>query len=223
MRKIISRLEKRFGRKEWWPSGRFPDKRWEICVGAVLTQNTNWRNVEKALQHMKEKKILSYKDIMEISMKELENAVRPSGFYKQKAKRLKALAMMMHEMGGMDAFAKDVSREQLLSVNGIGNETADSMLLYALGRKEFVVDAYTKRVFSRVGILNGNESYMEIKVMFEKEIPPEDYAQMHAWIVKLAKAYCQKVPSCGGCPLQDVCDFGRSHRATLFADFARRR
>jgi|SRR3989344_96423 len=205
--KIIKIMEWHYGSCEWWPHGKFPDKGWEICAGAILTQSTSWKNVEKALDLMKEKRLTSYESILNSTIIDVERAVRPSGFFRQKASRLKTLAGFIAEMGGMDAFQKNVTREQLLSINGIGSETADSILLYALDRKEFVVDAYTRRIFSRIGLLDEKDDYMKIKHMFEITVPEDMYKNVHGWIVELAKTHCRKNPLCVKCPLKNECRY----------------
>ena len=155
-----SNWEKKNNRKlqNWWPvSGRFDPKELEIVVGAILTQNTNWRNVEKAIENMKSGGLVNAKAITNCETKKLQEIIRPAGFFTQKSKRLKEICRFMQEFRG--DFYKDATREQLLEINGIGRETADSILLYACDKKEFVVDAYTKRLLSRYGVLPKDAKY----------------------------------------------------------------
>lgn len=210
-----------FGKQDWWPcSGSFSPPEWEICVGAVLTQNTNWTNVEKALENMKRAGKTDIMDLLGMKSMELEKLVRPSGFYKQKAERLKILADFVAGFGGFRGFAEKIEREHLLKVKGIGPETADSILLYAVGRPVFVIDAYTRRVFGRLGNIRGLESpaaktkgkkqpfgYEEWRNFFESDLPKdaELYKEFHALVVELAKRHCRKRPECEGCPLNKGC------------------
>ncbi|HDH01549.1 MAG TPA: endonuclease III domain-containing protein, partial [Nitrospirae bacterium] len=157
---IYSRLFSTFGRQHWWP-GNGP---FEVMVGAILTQNTNWGNVERAIKNLKQAKALTPAAIHEMSHERLAGLIRPAGYFNIKAKRLKAFIefFINHYSGRVSKMRKvdtKTLRRELLSVNGIGPETADSMLLYALDRPVFVIDAYTKRVLSRHGIMDGSESY----------------------------------------------------------------
>ena len=150
---VYDMLLQHYGRQEWWPvKGKFEPREFEVCVGAILTQNTNWNNVEKALRLLEKNNFVSPEKISSADTNELEAAIKPSGFYRQKAERLKAFSGFIVESGGFKKFSEKITREQLLSMKGIGPETADSILLYALGRTYFVIDAYTKRIFSRFGI-----------------------------------------------------------------------
>lgn len=215
-----------FGSQNWWPmEGGFEPKEWEVCLGAILTQNTNWKNVERALENLKKRNIISPLDIIKIGKEKLAGLIKPSGYYNQKAIRLKGFADFVLGFGGFRQFSKGVSREDLLKVRGIGPETCDSILLYALGRPYFVVDAYTRRVFFRLGILkepesltaknnrkkpsSGNLDYEKIRMFFEKEIPKDTslYREYHALIVELGKRFCRNEPLCRGCPLKKICKF----------------
>lgn len=196
VRKIYNMLLKKYGKKQtgdlsfadWWPmSGKFKPKELEICVGAILTQNTNWKNVEKALENLIKAKMLSAEKIASANLSLLEELVRPSGFYKQKAKRLKEFCRFVVDFDG--DFYKNVTREQLLKLNGIGRETADSILLYACSKPVFIIDAYTRRLFSQLGLITGNENYDELRKMFEERLPRdvELYKEFHALIVEHEK------------------------------------
>lgn len=195
-----------FGKQGWWPmQNGFLPREWEVEVGAVLTQNTSWKNVEAALKNLKENGIVSRNDVLRISEKKLANLIRPSGYYNQKSKKLKALAR----------FSGDVTRENLLGIWGIGRETADSILLYAYGKPYFVVDAYTVRIFSRLGLIEKKWGYERIREFFEKNIPrdPDIYKEYHALIVELGKNVCRKKPLCGECPLGNGC--GKTKRKKI--------
>ncbi|MFH0974876.1 MAG: endonuclease III domain-containing protein [Spirochaetota bacterium] len=216
--KIYGSLFKLYGPQGWWPllclsksdkneqnnfskgyhSGDYSypknnSQRFEICAGAILTQNTAWLNVEKALINLYKQDLLNAKSISNINIEKLKEHIRPAGYYNQKAVYLKELAVFYLSLKG-----KTPSRDLLLSVKGIGPETADSMLLYAFNQPEFVVDAYTKRMFSHLGFFDKNAKYNEIKEMFEKNLPKETilYQEYHALIVQHAKNnYSRKVKS----------------------------
>lgn len=204
---IYQKMLAHFGPREWWPvSNGFTPPEWEICVGAILTQNTNWRNVERALDNLKNEKMISPTDIKNIDKAALERLVRPSGYYRQKAERLRIFADFVLGFGSFPGFSKNVTREQLLDVKGLGPETVDSILLYALNRPVFVIDAYTKRIFSRLGFKDG-KNYEGWKRLFVSGLPKDAglYKEFHALLVELAKNYCKKKPLCSECPLQNEC------------------
>jgi endonuclease-3 related protein len=185
--KIYKMLLKKYGHQNWWPmSGQFVPKQFEVCVGAILTQNTNWRNVEKALENLIKAKKVSAESMAKTSLPLLEKLIRPSGFYRQKARRLKEFSKFVCDF---DGFYKNVTREQLLAVKGIGRETADSILLYACNKPYFVVDAYTRRLLSEMKLISGKEDYDEIRKMFEKNLPTDvnTYKEFHALIVEHGK------------------------------------
>jgi len=196
-----------YGYQGWWPvdegyhATKGTDPRDEIIIGAVLTQNTAWRNVEKALENLKRYGELSLEFIRQASAKELEELIKPSGFYRLKAQRLKHVA----EFFNPTDVVEKVSRERLLKVKGIGKETADAILLYAGGRLSFVIDTYTKRLFKRLYGLDG--SYEDLKSYVEENIPKDliIYKEFHALIDEHAKAYCKSTPRCGGCFLKNFC------------------
>jgi endonuclease-3 related protein len=196
-----------YGYQGWWPvdegyhATKDTDPRDEIIIGAVLTQNTAWRNVEKALENLKKYGELSLEFIRHVSTKELEELIRPSGFYRLKAQRLKHIA----EFFNPTDVVEKVSREELLKVKGIGKETADAILLYAGGRLSFVIDAYTKRLFKRLYGLDGG--YEDLKTYVEENIPKDltIYKEFHALIDEHAKKYCKSTPRCGGCFLKNFC------------------
>lgn len=222
--KIYKKLLKCFGPQGWWPiAGVYnPEKKsfssgekFEIMAGAILTQNTAWHNVEKALANLRKANSLDINKISKINLKKLQRLIKPSGFYKQKAKRLKSFTNSIRRAGPIE----NLTREYLLSLNGIGPETADSILLYALEKPYFVVDAYTRRMVNRLGIING-EDYNDIQIFFEKNIPKKTgiYKEYHAMIVELAKNFCRAKPDCGSCPLSGDCAYGKKEKLCFVRD-----
>jgi len=180
----------------------------EISLGAILTQNTNWTNVEKAIANLKREKVLSPDAILNLPDHELERLIRPAGFYRQKAKRLKTFLTFLQKnyMGNFTNTAPvptQILRDQLLAINGIGPETADSILLYAMERHVFVVDAYTRRFLSRHNMINEKASYDHIQTLFHQNLPFDStlFNEYHALIVKLGKIFCKTKPVCQNCPL----------------------
>jgi endonuclease III related protein len=202
---IFLRLYSVFGPQHWWPA----DSDFEVMVGAILTQNTNWSNVEKALLALKEKKLLTARRLDQLTLKKLAGLIKSAGYYNLKAARLKSfLKFFLNKYAGkiniMGAQELMVLRKQLLEVSGIGPETADSMLLYALNKPIFVVDAYTKRIFSRHGLVKEEAPYSEVQGIFMRNLKPDVklFNEYHALIVKLGKDYCRKQnPKCEVCPL----------------------
>jgi endonuclease-3 related protein len=210
MNKIIEiyhKLYRAFGPQHWWPG----DSPFEIAVGAILTQNTNWANVEKAIASLKNKRALSAKGIYEMKTEKLALFIRPAGYFNVKARRLKAfIHFLINEyhgsMGRMKNEKLDTLRTKLLNVHGIGPETADSILLYALDNPVFVIDAYTKRVLSRHSVINHDESYERIQDLFHETLKRDTglFNEYHALFVRLGKTYCRKKPLCDGCPLEGM-------------------
>ena len=201
--RIYKLLYAHFGPRNWWPA-RTP---FEVMVGAILTQNAAWVNVEKAISNLRKKRVLSARKINRINIKELQNLVRPSGFYKEKAKKLKAFVKFLLALSNVDSYKTKVFRKMLLDVKGIGPETADSILLYAFGRSVFVVDAYTRRIFERHGLVKRSATYGEIRDFFMKSLPKSArlFNEYHALIVETGKNYCKKKkPLCKICPLKVV-------------------
>ncbi|MBI4115835.1 MAG: endonuclease III domain-containing protein [Candidatus Omnitrophica bacterium] len=198
-------LRQEFGYRNWWPG----DTPFEVMVGAILTQNTAWTNVEKAIVNLKKEKVLTPEKLYKIPTKRLAKLIRPAGYFNVKTKRLKAFLGFFHkEYGGriktMSKEKLNRLRRSLLEVKGIGKETADSILLYALGKPIFVIDAYTKRVLSRHRYLKENEDYDSIQKVFMELLPRSSflYNDYHAQIVEVGKRYCKKVPHCERCPLK---------------------
>jgi endonuclease-3 related protein len=210
MNKIIEiyhKLYRAFGPQHWWPG----DSPFEIAVGAILTQNTNWANVEKAIASLKNKRALSAKGIHEMKTEKLALFIRPAGYFNVKARRLKAFIHFLindyhGSMGRMKNENLDTLRTKLLNVHGIGPETADSILLYALDNPVFVIDAYTKRALSRHSVINHDENYERIQDLFHETLKrdTELFNEYHALFVRLGKTYCRKKPLCDGCPLEGM-------------------
>jgi endonuclease-3 related protein len=208
LRKVYDRLRAHFGPAGWWP-GETP---FEVCLGAILTQNTSWTNVERALDALRRRRLLSFAKLRGLSPSRLAPLIRSSGYYNVKARRVRAfLDFLGRDYGGR---AEDLAGEQtqvlrakLLAVDGIGPETADSIVLYAAGQPLFVVDAYTRRIFTRLGLLSGDESYDGIQRFFMDRLPPNVplYNDFHAQVVRLGKDVCRPRPRCGGCPLHILC------------------
>jgi endonuclease III related protein len=196
----------RFGPQGWWPG----NTRFEVVVGAILTQNTSWTNVEKAIRNLKAARLLTPEKMHAVDCKTLSGLIRPAGYFNIKAARLKNFTSFLFRdcSGSLDRlFMKDPAtlRKTLLDVNGIGPETADSIMLYAGGKPEFVVDAYTKRIFSRHGLVSVDAGYDTVKAVFTENLPADTalFNEYHALIVKTAKDYCRtKKPLCGECPLK---------------------
>lgn len=187
---IYDTLLKNHGPQNWWPCRT--GNKFEICIGAILTQNTNWGNVEKAISNLIDAKAMRPEKIAKMDIRELQSLIRPSGFFRQKARRLKDFSAFVLTFGVMRNLLKNVTREQLLALNGIGPETADSILLYACERPYFVVDAYTRRVFTALGMIN-SEDYEHIRNYFESNLPKDTklYNEYHALIVRHAKDCCR--------------------------------
>lgn len=204
----FQRLQKFYGRQHWWPA----DDEFEVLVGALLTQNTAWRNVEKAIDEMKRQHLCDPVALAEAEVENLAQVIRSSGYYQQKARRLTSLARWYLEQGQLQALQKlntSCLRKKLLELPGIGDETADAMLLYAFMRPSFVIDNYTRRLLTRLGEGEGVESYSILQRWFMKQLPEdlELYQQYHALIVEHCKLHCRKLPACSGCPLNPVCDY----------------
>jgi len=186
-----SKLLNFYGKQNWWPINyHFKPREWEICIGAILTQNTNWKNVEKALAQLKNAKCISPQDTLYIRINCLQELIKSSGFYKQKSHRLKTLAACVISYGSFEKFKKGITREKLLALNGIGPETADSILVYVCNKPYFVIDAYTKRMCEKLNIkIKKNQKYEDYRNLFEKNIPRDTnlYKEFHALIVQWGK------------------------------------
>jgi endonuclease-3 related protein len=180
-------------------------------VGAILTQNTNWANVEKAINNLKAHGLLEPRALYKLDKDRLAMLIRPAGYYNIKAGRLRALLewLFTRYKGDLDALANvptESLRQQLLSISGIGPETADSILLYALDRPKFVVDAYTARIMARHGLIEPPFDYDQLQDLFHRHLPADLglYNEYHALLVRLGKQYCRPSPRCQGCPLEDI-------------------
>lgn len=202
------RLFDHYGEQGWWPA----ETDIEILVGAVLTQNTNWSNVEKALVNLKNRDVLSLDALFTIEQERLAELIRPSGYYNLKAGRLKNLISMIHHQyeGELELLVQDdlyAARENLLTVKGIGPETADCIMLYVCEKPFFVVDTYTHRVFSRHNLLEEETDYHTIQETFMDNVEhePQVFNEYHALIVQVGKDFCKKsTPQCDGCPLNGL-------------------
>jgi len=212
---VYHRLYAHFGPQHWWPHSR--GGAFEIIVGAILTQNTAWTNVEKALANLRRARWLTPGALHRAPTARLARLIRPSGYFNLKAKKLKAFTRFLfaeHRGRLAHLFALDSARlrEELLAVYGIGPETADSIILYAARQPIFVVDAYTRRVFARLGLARAEVSYDEWQALFMRNLPHAElmFNEYHALIVALGKQVCRKrVPRCGECPLRETCLTGR--------------
>ncbi len=205
IRSIYEALRGAFGTQDWWPS----ESAFETVVGAVLTQFTSWKNAELAIGSLRRRHALTPEGLAALGGEELEKLIRPSGFYRQKARTLKSLLATIGGFeGGLDAMLEGDAgrlRAELLATRGIGPETADAILLYAAGHPTFVVDAYTVRFAGRHGLLGGHASYDEVQNIFLEALPADVVVlgEFHALLVLLGKEYCRPEPRCAACPLRD--------------------
>jgi endonuclease-3 related protein len=218
---IYDRLWRHHGPQAWWPA----ETPFEVMVGAILTQAVAWTNVEKAIDNLKAARLLDPLRLHSMPAAELAPLLRPSGYYNAKARKLKALAVHLHDLyeGDVDRMLsrdRHVLREELLSIHGIGPETADSIILYAAGRPQFVVDAYTRRLLSRIGLVPAGISYVDLQAAFQSNLPRDTalYQEYHALIVQHGKSTCRKKPLCAGCVLLDICEFGQAGREPTSGD-----
>jgi len=193
-----------YGPQHWWPA-KTPT---EVIIGAILTQNTAWRNVERAIANLAAAKALNWKRLHEMDIEDLAELIRPAGTYKVKAKRLKSFIEWLWErfdgdLKRMFSVSLHSLREELLSVSGIGRETADAILLYAGQMPSFVVDAYTARILFRHGLIDDSADYDQIKELFESSLAEvvQYYNEYHALLVQIGKLHCRPKPKCEGCPL----------------------
>ncbi len=205
---IYHLLLDRFGHRMKW----FGESPIEIITGAILVQNTSWTNVEKALSNLKDADVLDIQSLLSISPDNLARLIYPSGFYNQKAARLKRFAHWWWDRCNdkpelLSDIPTETLRSELLGINGIGPETADCILLYVLQRGKFVVDNYTRRVMSRIGFVNMDVNYNDLQSLFEENITVDSdmYRDFHAQIIALAKSYCKVNPLCESCPITNHC------------------
>lgn len=205
---VYQALFQHYGAQGWWPA----DTPFEVMLGAVLTQNTAWRNVESAIRNLRQAGLLSVESILSCPDDTLARLLRPSGYFNVKTRRLKNLCCFLQQAGYRKTFkmATGDLRQALLAINGIGPETADDILLYAYERAVFVIDAYTRRLFSRLGLVSGNEGYEALRNHFESTLDSGAavYNEYHALIVWHAKEICRTKPLCQHCILRDGCRYG---------------
>ncbi len=205
---VYHRLLEAYGPQDWWPG----DSAFEVIVGAILTQSTAWANVEKALANLKAANALSLQAIQALSEEKLQTLIKPSGFYTGKAHKLKAFADMLFDRydGDLDRlFAEPLPelRRILLATHGIGPETADSIILYAASKPSFVIDAYTRRIFGRLGLRPESDAYADWQRLFSTALPTDAalFNEYHALIVRHGKTSCRAMPRCEGCRLRKMC------------------
>ena len=224
LKNIYNTLLKEYGTQRWWPttprgkekpvynSGPKNEQQiFEVMVGAILTQNTAWQNVEQAIVNINREKIMNPEKLNNLSKCFIAKTIRPSGYFNMKAQKLKNLAVFIvnNPIKIIKKLPANKLREKLLEVNGIGPETADSIILYAFNKPTFVIDAYTKRIFSRLGLCHESVSYDELQKLFTDKLPCEAelFNEYHALIVKHAKESCRKTPLCSECCIKEKCSF----------------
>lgn len=207
LKKIYDILYESFGPQDWWPG----DTPFEVIIGAILTQNTNWTNVEKAIANLKKANLLCLEKLHKLSPEKLAGMIRPAGYFNIKAKRLKSFLDWFFEeyhgkLKNLEGIPTSPLREELLSVNGIGPETADSILLYALDRPVFVVDAYTVRICLRHHLIDKDADYHRVQEIFESNLTGnvQLFNEYHALLVRLGKDFCKPTPRCEACPLNKL-------------------
>ena len=204
----------RHGLQGWWPA----ESAFEVIVGAVLVQNTAWTNVERAIANLREAGALDPNAILALAPAELGSMIRPAGYFNVKAKRLRHVVAWYREHGGTERlkfWSTARLRDSLLAVHGVGKETADDVLLYAFHRPVFVVDAYTRRIYERLGVAGGDADYEHLRALTEEALEKRtrDLNEWHALLVAHGKHTCRPKPRCGQCPLSDVCEFpGKASR-----------
>lgn len=210
---LYNALSEKFGEQHWWPAREGKDKALEICFGAILAQNTSWKNAEKAIAELHKEKMLDVEKIAKYNSKRLAMLIRSSGYHNQKARKLKEFCAHLLENYKGDLskmLGKQIPelRNELLSLNGIGNETADSIILYAAQKPVFVIDAYTKRIAERFGITD-EKDYLKLQEFFESRLKKNErlFNEFHALLVKFGKEFCRKKPECGECFLNKDCNY----------------
>ncbi len=206
---IYRRLYEAYGPQNWWPG----ETQFEVIVGAILTQQVSWNAVERAITALKDNGLMQPESLARASIERIALLIRPTVYYNQKAKKLKAFLKLLERryQGNLKELLTlplPELRAELLSVHGIGKETADSILLYAAGKPSFVVDAYTRRILARLGLIEGSEPYEKIRTLFMENLPAnvQLYNEYHALLVRHGKERCRKrSPRCDSCPLEDLC------------------
>lgn len=206
IKRVFRILDKRYNCKSWWPVIS-ENPFFEIIVGCILTQNTNWRNVEKVILNLKNENLLSPEAIIKTDNSKLKELIRTAGYYNQKVERLKEISRFLIKKKNLKNLTVEELRKELLSIKGIGPETADSIILYAFNKPSFIIDAYTKRIFSRLGIVSENISYDKLKELFERNLKKDVilYQRYHGCIVEHAKNICKKRPACQSCYIKNLC------------------
>ncbi len=195
-----------YGPQNWWPA----ETPFEVMIGAILTQNTAWTNVERAIAAMKAANLLDAARIVEADAALLAETIRPAGYFNVKARRLRHFCRFWLREGGLEGLRNRPTerlRQQLLAVHGVGPETADDMLLYGFERPVFVIDAYTRRIGSRLGLLDGDAPYESLRKQFEEALPKdvELFGEYHALLVRHAKQACRTAPRCDACAMREAC------------------
>jgi endonuclease-3 related protein len=205
--KIYQLLFDRFGPQHWWPG----ETQFEIITGAILTQNTNWTNVEKAIANLKSAHLLTPEKLFNLDTSQLAQLIRSAGYYNIKAKRLKNFLSWLFnnhagQLSNLENLDTSQLRTELLSITGIGRETADSILLYAFNREIFVVDAYTARVAIRHGLIGPDADYEQLRDLFQSNLPPNSklFNEYHALLVRVGKEFCRPKTACANCPLEKL-------------------
>ena len=204
---IYQLLFERFGPQHWWPG----ETKFEIITGAILTQNTSWANVEKAIANLKSADLLTPEKLYQFDLSQLAELIRPAGYFNIKAKRLKNFVNRLFDnydgkLTNLNRIDTDQLRGELLAIKGIGPETADSILLYALDRAVFVVDAYTARIAFRHGLIEPDADYEQLRELFQSNLPQDTqlFNEYHALLVKVGKEFCKPKAQCPGCPLEKL-------------------
>jgi len=207
LNEIYQLLFQRFGPQHWWPG----ETQFEIITGAILTQNTNWSNVEKAIANLKSAQLLTPEKLHNIELSKLAELIRPAGYYNIKAKRLKNfLNWLFNDYDGLLANVEKLNTDQLRSelsgINGIGPETCDSILLYAFNKKTFVIDAYTARIAARHKLIEAGADYEQLQYLFQSNLPADTklFNEYHALLVRAGKKFCKPKARCEGCPLEKL-------------------
>jgi endonuclease-3 related protein len=209
--KIYQQLLDHYGPQHWWPA----QTPFEVMVGAVLTQNTAWSNVEKAIDNLRTQDRLTLESLLAMPKDSLAAHIRPAGYFNIKAERLLSLCRFLEQNPDLKTMETKPLREQLLSVHGIGPETADDILLYAYQRPVFVIDAYTRRLFSRLAMIEHDCGYEPLRAGFEEVLAPDTalFNEYHALIVVHGKSHCRTKPNCTDCPLIALCCHGKAQLA----------